>query len=312
MNRISNKLAVLCIALLAPILTLVVRLVWASETPDPLPTHWNASGQVNGTTAATPFFWWMLTISAVLALAAIAVVYLRRSRDAGRLLAAILVGGAWQVAAIYVLSVGLSHGADNAQTVTLPWLAVVLLVAFPLAIGVLVWFLLPLSAPAVQQLPHSSLQLSSNERVTWISHAHSTGIWIAATVLAVGGLVGLFFVVVPAVIAFGVAILLAGASEVAVRVDREGLHTLWGPLGWPRQVVHLDEIVRARAEIINPMRWGGWGYRVTSRGTAANIRTGPGIVVERTTGSSYVVTVDEAAQGADVLNALLVRERSTG
>ncbi len=156
------------------------------------------------------------------------------------------------------------------------------------------------------------IQLAPDERATWISRAHSTGIRIAAATVAVVAVVLAFFVLVPAVVAFAVAVLLAGSSELAVRVDRVGLHTLWGPMGWPRQVIRLDQIAQAHAELVNPMKWGGWGYRITGRGTAANIRTGPGIVVERTTGSSYVVTVDDAEEGADLLNALLIRGRSTG
>ncbi len=60
------------------------------------------------------------------------------------------------------------------------------------------------------------------------------------------------------------------------------------------------------------MEWGGWGCRVTSRGAAAYIRSAAGIMVERTSGSTYVVTVDDAAEGVDLLNALLVRARSSG
>jgi len=77
-------------------------------------------------------------------------------------------------------------------------------------------------------------------------------------------------------------------------------------------VIHLDSISAVRAEVIHPMKWGGWGYRITSGGSAANVRTGPGIVVTRTSGSTYVVTVDHAGQGADVLNGLLSRDQSSG
>ena len=308
----SNRLAVLCIGLVAPILIIVTRLAWGASTPDPLPTHWDAGGHVDGTTAATPFFWWTLILSAGLALSGAAIAYQRRSPEAGRLLVAMLVGGSWQVASIYVLCVSISRNAVNAQSVSLPWFALVLTVAVPLAVGVLIWFLLPLRPVAPQQLPHSTVRLAPTERVTWLSHAHSKPIRIAAAALVAAALVVFFFDVGVAVIFFAVGILMAGASEVAVRVDHDGLHTLWGPVGWPRQVTHLDSIAAVHAEIIHPMKWGGWGYRITGSGTAANVRTGPGIVVQRTDGTTYVVTVDHAPQGADVLNALLSRDRQSG
>ncbi len=312
MNRISHRVAVLGIGLLAPVLVIVTRLTWASTTPDRLPTHWNASGHVNGTATGATYFLWVLAGCLVLIAAVVVIVCQRRSPDAGRLLVALLVGGCWQLAAIYVLSVTLSRHAVGAESVRLTWTGVLLPIAVPLAVGVLVWFLLPASSAPVQPLPQSNLRLGPTERVTWISHAHSTGIRIAAAVVAAAGLVAAFFGAAPASVAFAVATLLAWTSEVTVRVDQDGLHTLWGPVGRPRRLIRLDEIARARAEFIQPMKWGGWGYRISSRGTAATVRTGPGIVVDRTGGSSYVVTVDGAAEGADLLNALLVRARTRG
>ena len=306
MKRNSARHIVVAIGVVAPLLILAGRLAWHSVTPDPLPTHWSGS-TVNGTTGATALFVWMLVISVGLAIGAAVVVHQPRSPGAGRPLVAILVGGAWQVASVYLLSVILSRHAADALSVRLPWGALMLSVLVPVGVGVLVWFLLPATTTAPQRLPQSTLSLGAAERVAWLSRARSRPLQLLAGAMTVAAAALVFVAVTPAVIVFVVAVALAGTSEVAVRVDQDGLHTLWGPVGWPRQIIRLDDIAEAHAETIHPLQWGGWGYRLTSRGTAANVRTGPGIVVQRTSGSSYAVTVDDAAEGADVLNALLVR-----
>ena len=64
----------------------------------------------------------------------------------------------------------------------------------------------------------------------------------------------------------------------------------WGPLLWPRADVALTEIAAARVEDINPIDWGGWGYRVTPRGRAYVVRRGPGLVLERHDRPAIAVT----------------------
>ena len=189
----------------------------------------------------------------------------------------------------------------------MPWYALVLVVLVPAAVGVLAWRLI-ISEPITDLArPVSALGLRRCERVVWIAHAQSGAMRIASVVLAlVGGLV-FFRSTATAVIVLVVALLLAWTSELTVRVDQVGLHVLWGSIGWPRQHIALDSIAQVHAQDIRPMQLGGWGYRITSGGTASIVRSGPGIFVEKRDGRTFVVTVDDADQGADVLNALLVR-----
>ena len=56
--------------------------------------------------------------------------------------------------------------------------------------------------------------------------------------------------------------------------------------------------------------FGGWGYRVGRGGRVGIVlRSGPALQVERTGGRSLVVTVDDAATGAALLNTLAARAR---
>ena len=64
-------------------------------------------------------------------------------------------------------------------------------------------------------------------------------------------------------------------------------------------------------ESVDPFAdFGGWGYRVRpgSR-TGFVVRKGEALEVERGDGTAWVVTVDDAAEGAALLNTLADRDR---
>jgi len=311
MAMMLRRLAGTAISVVAPVVVLISYLALRAAVPDPLPTHWGLHGEVNDTASVAGFFVATLVISAVLALGAVAAVWLAHSPLAGRMLAALLSFGAWITAAITLVTMLAARGAPRAQDVAMPWYAILAVVVVSILLAAGVWWVLPGRwEPSAVAPATSTLTLAPGERVVWIGHQHSTLARIFAGVLAVAGAIVLWLQPVVSIPLFVVAVALAMTSELAVRIDERGVHTLWGPFGWPRPSIALGEIASARAEQINPMAWGGWGYRVSSRGVAAIIRRGPGLVIERTNGPAYAVTVPGADRGADVLNALLVRERS--
>jgi len=111
------------------------------------------------------------------------------------------------------------------------------------------------------------------------------------------------------------ALLLAGLLTTMVAfdatVDERGLLAR-GLLGWPTLRVPLDEVVEARATTIHPFKeFGGWGYRVGRGGrTGIVLRTGDALEVRRTGDRIAVVTVDDAATAAALLNTLADRARA--
>src|SRR5699024_8279550 len=140
------------------------------------------------------------------------------------------------------------------------------------------WMLLPANwqhALAPQPARESTLAFAPGEQVVWIGHAHSSLMRTASWVAAVIGVVVLFLQVSIAIPVLVVALVFAMSCELGVLIDARGVHTLWGPFGWPRPRIALDNIAAASAEHINPVQWGGWGYRVSSRGVAAVVRRGP-------------------------------------
>jgi hypothetical protein len=75
--------------------------------------------------------------------------------------------------------------------------------------------------------------------------------------------------------------------------------------------IPLDEVLGAEQVTVSPFHeFGGWGYRVGRGGRVGVVlRAGVGLQVARTGGRSFVVTVDDAATGAALLNTLAARSR---
>jgi hypothetical protein len=101
-------------------------------------------------------------------------------------------------------------------------------------------------------------------------------------------------------------------AELHARVDDRGLAVGFGPIAWPRIHVALADIRTARAIDVEPLKHGGWGYRgsLTVFGKAAAIvRGGDGLELQLDGNRTLIVSTDDAATAAGLLNDL-VRRRS--
>ena len=97
-------------------------------------------------------------------------------------------------------------------------------------------------------------------------------------------------------------------SSLEVRLTSETFTVAFGPAAWPRRVIALADIAEASAIVVEPMQWGGWGYRWIpwARASAAVIRRGPGIALTLRDGRQFAVTVDDAVNGAKLTSAALI------
>lgn len=67
-------------------------------------------------------------------------------------------------------------------------------------------------------------------------------------------------------------------------------------------------IAEATVEHVQPMRYGGWGYRGSgTRCRAIIVRRGDGLRLEMNDGRSLIVTVDHADEAAGLVNDLKAR-----
>lgn len=307
--RLRQLLAAL-VVLQAPLWAIGTALLLRGDVPDPLPTHWDLGGDVDGTSGLAAFT--TIVLGVVVLAAAVALVLVARAghRTAlGGLGAAAATWVAGLPAALFVATLVASADAVRAADVRLPVLSIVAATLVPFVAAFAVHRLLPAPLPDAEAppAPPSSLVLADGERVAWVGQASSGRMLVAGVVLGLGT-VPLWFAVWPAALAAGLAaVALAWTHVVTVRVDDAGVAVSWGPAQWPRVRVPVDRIASAQAEHVEPLRWGGWGYRRTTRGRAAVARRGPGLVLTLRDGQRFAATVDRPEPAAELVNALVGR-----
>ena len=291
--------------------------------PDPVVVHWGVSGQPDG--FGSP---WILAAIPLLAVgyAAFAFAVTRSARAEGISLSqrGILAVGVFL--SIVLASAGAGSAwlqAGLADATAAP--SVLPILAFAIVIGVLatvgVWFALPRHTVATRATSESlpTLDLGLTERAVWtrrVEPGRGTvalvigGIALAATagaivVWASAPLLNLF--IWAGILAL---VILAVASTMfwTIRVDSSGVDVR-SALGVPRFHYPIEELTSASVAQINPTRdFGGWGIRnAGGRRTGIVVRAGEAIELERRGGRALVVTVDDATQGAALVNALVAR-----
>ncbi|MFI7021068.1 DUF1648 domain-containing protein [Streptomyces sp. NPDC050164] len=101
-------------------------------------------------------------------------------------------------------------------------------------------------------------------------------------------------------------LLVLGASRIQVTAGPRGLTVSPAVAPWPRTRVPLAEMDLAVSRDIRPAAdFGGWGYRIRPDATGVVVRSGEALVVRRTSGREFAVTVDDSATAAALLNSLL-------
>ncbi len=290
---------------------------WRAELPDPVASHWGAAGRPDGFTSLAPLVAWTLGLGAALVILFGATTWgLGQTAVIRRIAAAATIWSALFLSIVVVGSLEIQRGLTDARQAG--GVDGVLLIAFlgsllPAAVTAAVVPGDP-PRPTSEAVPADAprVRLIEGERAVWISRIASP----AAFVVAIP--VGLLFIVLAVITrAWGmlvaptvIALVLVALSAFVVRVDRDGL-TVRSAIGWPRYRVPLDELVRAGVTQVAPMRdFGGWGWRVGRGGRVGIVlRKGEALEVIRTGGRSLVITLDDAATAAGLLNALADRAR---
>lgn len=111
----------------------------------------------------------------------------------------------------------------------------------------------------------------------------------------------------PAGLVLGMLALLVALFFCWVRVvmTETRLEIAFGPWRWPKKVVLLDDVREATTERIQPLRYGGWGYRLCGVGCRAIIvRRGEALKLKMNDEKVLIVTVDRAEDGARLINEL--------
>ncbi|MEV0974100.1 DUF1648 domain-containing protein [Microtetraspora glauca] len=295
-----------------------VPLWFRDRLPDPLAAHWGPSGEPDGTMPFTVFvcvaLLWVVLAGACLGAAAGGRAVNRRA--ARRWITAGLGWGAAFILGLQILTIGANMDRRRWEdAASLGWQAAIVIAVAFLA-GWLGWLAGrpgPDERPAAAEATPPALVLSPGERPVWVSSVSSpvaVGLALAALAAAVS-LAACALFGLPAELWIGAGVFavvgLAGLwlSSVRVKVSPEGLTVSYGPLRWPSRSVPLAKLDRAWTERRAPADVGGWGYRGLPGQSTIMIRGGECLVVRYTSGGELGISVDDAAQGAALLNALV-------
>lgn len=298
---------------------LIAATTLRASLPDRIASHWPTTGRPDGVSGTWSFF--AVTAVVVAALAVIGTIVLVRSRDGrlARALATVIASISALIGATWIVSASVTARAGSAEDAVLGWgLAVVI---GTVLWGVVPWLLLPFElAPLADADRVVPVQTRPGERLAWTGRTGSLLLeWLGA-VLFLGGVVMLLTLVFAGVeipVVAMIAMLVAGVAVIAIgrarlTVDQRGVRLVTMLFGIPLMRIPLDAMESIDVDVIEPMAWGGWGYR-TSPGRRAYVsRRGPGIVVTNVRGGLSAITTPDADEAAAVAAALLRAHRATG
>lgn len=294
----------------------LIGLSWRGDLPARIAVSWNADGVASGFGSLGENMAMLLGIAALM-LAGCVLVCWRWGTTAStrRLAVGAGVGVSLALGAQFVAGLAVQRGAAVPQGVTMNEWLVIALVVLGGAVGVGAALLLPGDPPQPATTPVAPdvarLPLAATERAVWIGTARA-GIAISVVFTALGAGTIVFAVVMRTWGAVAplplVLLVLATMFRFRVRVDATGL-TVRSAAGYPRTHIPAAEVLGAETVRINPLMWGGWGWRVRGDGAAVITRAGEGLLVRRTGGRSFRVTCDDAAAAAALLNTMADRAR---
>lgn len=292
---------------------LVTFAAWRHELPERLATHWSGSpnGSPDGFSSTSGSAGWIVGICLLAFVLAVVAALVGGAREANQraaraVVAALasvggVVAGSW--IAVATANLAADDPAQAHLGARLLWVLALLWGVVPLAL------LRGLPGPGQPaRRPGEPLPLRPGQRVAW-TQVLSSPLMTGVLAVTLGVLVVLAVVASPWlwIGAVPLAVALATFAQVRVSVDERGLRLVSGLLRLPIKRIPLDRIAAASSEQIDPMQWGGWGYRGLHGRSALVLRTGPGLVLDLRDGRRFAVTLDDPETPARLLAGLLAR-----
>ncbi|MEU7151912.1 DUF1648 domain-containing protein [Streptomyces sp. NPDC045470] len=299
----------------------VTTVFWTlrDRLPDPLAVHFSADGTGDGAAAASDFLMtWSVTPLVFGVVIGVLVLY---NGAAGALRWAIGVG--YALAGLFgclgVSSLLANADAGDASAVRLPLEHLGVALGVAVLSGGVGWLCAGPDRVRADKVAGPSrstppLTLADGERASWSRTVGSPALLALGPGLLVAGVfIGISGSWAGAA-AFAVACLLCVAfAGVRVTVDHHGLTVASPVVPRPRLRIPLARVAEAGVQRINPLiDFGGWGYRMRSGRSGIVLRAGEALALRLTNGRAFVVTVDDAATAAALLNGLAARTPATG
>jgi hypothetical protein len=316
MGRGTRRVLVVVPQLLAVVPAVVTLLLHWDRLPEQLATRFAFDGSVSSHLSREALLVAMVGLGLVLAVVLGLVNRpLRGVRvstwDIPRLHVVVSWGVAGFLGVVLFTVVASNLDARDPSEVSMPLVGLLYALGAAVVAGTAAALLVPKSEPAPpdeQEAP--AMDLAPGEHVSWSRPVSSPWLTVLGIGLVVTGVVlGAFSGWGPGLVMAAAGLLVILLSSATVSADRRGATVTFTALGWPRVRVRLDQIESAAAKDVSPAEFGGWGYRIVPGASGLVLRSGQALVVTRTTGRRFVVTVDDAETAARVLNGLRARPR---
>ncbi|GAA2700631.1 hypothetical protein [Actinoplanes palleronii] len=305
-------------ALVVVAVALAVVWSWRDTLPDPLASHWGPGAAAPDGFTSLSGLVFPLVATVILGCAGFGAIGLFGGAAAmtRRMVAASTVWLGGFGASLLLFVTGTQRDLPDASQARLGGWTLAAVIVLPLVPAAVAALLTGPDRPAPATTPVAAdaprVPLAQDERAVWIRRADGGpgpaigAVVVVGTTVLAAVLREWALLVVPVLLVVVFAVMFA----YTVRVDATGL-TVRSLLGWPGTHIPADEVERASVTEVDPIRqFGGWGWRVGRGGRIGVVlRSGPGLLVERTGGRSLVITVDDAATGAALLNTLADRSR---
>ncbi len=289
----------------AVVVSIGATLVYYPSLPDPVASHWGFSGAPDG------FMPKRLDAMLMPLLVASAGVFVWAAGRADRAAAQLMVGLANGLAVFFA---GLRITTFRANTNAATWADAANITAFdllvPLAVGGLAGIITAYGAryrpEHVVQVRSVSASARASANEQFDGYVTAKTMTVVPAITAAGGF--LVYTTVPAPQGVAIAVLLgvitvvaALATRARMQVDAERVTVGFGPFGLPRitwPMAVIDDVVVLDVE---PLAYGGWGYRILPGVRAVVLRRGEGIRLSCTGKPDLVITIDEAQSAAAVI-----------
>lgn len=156
------------------------------------------------------------------------------------------------------------------------------------------------------------IEVSRTERVSWSQRGHSdlliaTGLVVTLVPVALV-IAGMGLMLLIAVVA-GLVVLQFGFYNTRITNDKIVVRS--GAIPIPTISLDMKDVEHADyADKISPLRYGGWGLRLTPTGRNLILGSGPALLVRMTNGNEHVISMTGPRPAAGVINGVLTQSHN--
>jgi hypothetical protein len=289
-------------ALLFGAIVAPLGLFWG-DLPNPMASHWDISGTPDG--SMPPMVLLLVLAGIYVAIHwAVTRVLARTPSEAPSFIAGLFFLGAL-LAGVSWLSVLANRNQATWEAADNVGLSQILTAILPaVLIGYLGWQAAGgrsvVRTPSGGSMP--ALDIGEPTAAIWSGRGAGRILQVVGAVLIVIGLATWSWSTIVLIL---LGLLVLAFAEVRATVSQRGVVVSLGWLGIPSWTVPMDSISHAEIETVNPMAYGGWGYRLRPGVRAILTRGGGALRLIRDDKADLVLTVDDAVTGAGLINSML-------